>query len=116
MQLYGQAQHGQQTNRQIGDIHLPPAVAMGGVAPIGVVIVVPPFAVRDQGHEPVIAAVLIGLVGAVAPNMRQRIHAPRDMPYGHGADEDAPYQQARAELRRFARLPVVAQPIAAPTK
>ena len=81
--------HRQGTNGDVGDVEFPPAMAVGGAALIGVVIVVPPFTIADQADEPVVAAVLVGFVIPIAPHVRHRIDAPGDMPDRHGSDEDA---------------------------
>src|SRR5215212_6730515 len=65
---------------EIRDVDLPPAVAVGRGARVGVMIIVPAFAVRGERDEPVVAAVLAGVVITVAPKMRSRVNAPGYMP------------------------------------
>src|SRR5687768_13998419 len=64
----GKADPFQESDRQPGVVDLPPAMAMPRRAWIGVVVVVPAFAVGDQPDDEVVAAVLVGLVVPVAPH------------------------------------------------
>src|SRR5215213_1795072 len=68
----GKADPFQEADRQPGVVDLPPAMAMPRRAWIGVVVVVPAFAVGDQADDKVVAAVLIGLVVPVAPHVGHR--------------------------------------------
>src|SRR5687768_10392824 len=45
-----------------GEVELPPAMAVGGGPLLGVVVVVPAFAVCEEADEPVVAAVVVGFV------------------------------------------------------
>ena len=103
-------------NGRPGEIEFPPAMAVLRTPLIGVMVVVPTFAVAHEADEPVIAAVLVGLVVAIAPDVRQRVDAPGDVPHRDGPDEHAPDEQAPTELRRAgdgAALPVAdAEPCA----
>ena len=65
---------------------------------LGVVIVVPAFAVGEHCDQPVVAAVIGRVVCACAPDMGQRIHRPGDVPDNNRAQEHAPDQQAEAQL------------------
>src|SRR5690349_18255300 len=95
----GQADHLQETDRQPRKVDFEPAMAVLRTALIGVMVVVPPFTVADEADEPVVAAVLVGLVVAIAPNVGQRVYAPGDVPDGDRPHEHAPNEQAPAELR-----------------
>jgi hypothetical protein len=96
-------------NRQIRIVDFPPAMAVTRRARIGVMVVVPAFAVGDEADNDVVAAVLAGLKAPITPQMRHRINGPGDMPDQHRANEHAEHQDAEAGLhcclRRFARQP-----------
>ena len=65
---------------------------------------VPSFTAGDDGHPRIVAAVVAGLVIAVAEQMRKGISAPGDMPDQNGPDDDAPEPNAGAELQRLVGL------------
>jgi hypothetical protein len=54
-------------------------MAVGGGPLVGMVIVVPALAVREQRHELVVAAVVSDLVVAIAPDVGRRIKNSRSM-------------------------------------
>src|SRR5262249_11475158 len=72
----GEAEQAEQPDCPVGDVELPPEMAMPGRARIGVVVVVPALAHRRVADDEVVAAVLVGLVGAVAPEMGDRVDRP----------------------------------------
>lgn len=65
---------------------------------VGVMIVVPTFAVGNQSDEPIVATVVFGLVVSIAPNVSHRIDAPSDVPIENRSDEHSPDEQTRSEL------------------
>ena len=65
-------------------------------------VVVPSFAVGEEPDDQVVAAGVVGIEVAVAPEVRDRVHRPGDVPHHDGANEHAPDQQAEAELKRVA--------------
>src|SRR5258706_9821453 len=93
----------QKTNGEIGVVNFPPAMTMARRARIGMMVVMPAFAVGDEADNDVVAAVLVGLVIPVTPQMRHRINSPRDMPYQYRADEHAEHHDAKSGLRRSRR-------------
>src|SRR6516165_2444854 len=67
----------QSSQRQIRNIEFPPAMkAVGRAAREGMVIVMPAVAVGCEGEEPVVAAILIGLEVAIAPQVARGVHSP----------------------------------------
>ena len=68
---------------------------MGGRAGGGVVIVVPAFAVGDDRHPPVVAALVGRFVILVAPDVAGGIHEPGGVQHKHQANED-PIDHERA--------------------
>ena len=64
------------------------------------VIVVPTFAGGHKRNQPIVAAVLIGLVILIAKQVRQTIHAPRDVPHQDGANKHTPHHHACGEIQR----------------
>ena len=73
-------------------------VAVGSCPLVGVVVVVPAFAVGPKADEPVVAAVVVGFVVAVAPDVGERVDAPGNVPSEHGSHQHAPDKQARTKL------------------
>ena len=61
-------------------------------------VVVPALAVGDQTYQPVVAAVVLGLVVSVSPDMGHGVDAPGDVPVENRSDEYPPDEQARCEL------------------
>ena len=55
-----------------------------------VMVVVPPFAEREQRNPPVIGRVIARLEAARAPDVRRRIHQPGSVQADGGPEEDAP--------------------------
>jgi hypothetical protein len=62
------------------------------------VVVVPALAVREQGDDPVVAAVVGRLVVAVAPDMGDRVDRPGAVKHDDRAHEHSPDEQAGGEL------------------
>ena len=60
----------QEADGEPGVVQLPPAVAVARRARIGMMVVVPAFAMGDQADDDVVAPVLVGLETAVTPQMR----------------------------------------------
>src|ERR1700709_1507312 len=65
----GEADTRQKADGEPGVVDFPPAMAMARRARVGVMVVVPAFAVGDQADDDVVAAVLASLVAAVGPQM-----------------------------------------------
>jgi len=70
----GQSHRLQRPDGDVDQVDFPPAVAVSSRARVGMVVVVPALAVGDKGNEPIVAALLPGVVGAVAPQMSQGVH------------------------------------------
>src|SRR5262245_66541826 len=67
--------------RQVSDVDFPPAmVAVGRTARVAVVVVVPAFAVPNQGEEPTVAPVLVCLVVTIATEVPERVDPTRNVP------------------------------------
>lgn len=62
-------------------------------------IVVPAFASGHQRHEPIVLAVLFGVVIAISKHVRQAVDAPSDVPNDDGAQKYAPNQDACSKER-----------------
>src|SRR5690606_3606882 len=69
------------------------------------VVVVPALAVGPQAHQPVVAAVVIGFVVTIAPDVGKAVHAPGDVPGEYRADKHAPHQPACAKLNATGQTP-----------
>src|SRR5437879_912780 len=61
-------------------------------------VVMPAFPVTDQSHEPVVAAIVVRVKAAIAPEMRDRVDRPGNVPDRHRTHEHAPNQPAETEL------------------
>ena len=68
-------------------------------------VVVPAFTDREQGHQPVVAAVFARFVIAVPEHMTERIDRPSDVPYGDDTQVYAPDDHAQGELHRASLTP-----------
>src|SRR5205807_1478427 len=62
-----QADQFERANSEVRHVELPPALAVGSAARLGVVVVVPALAVADDPDQPVVAAVVMGVEIAIAP-------------------------------------------------
>src|SRR5450631_2288099 len=99
----GQSKPRQEANGEPGVVDFPPAMAVSRRARIGMMVIMPALAVGNEADNEVVAAVLVGLVVPVTPQMRHRIDGPGDMPDQHGADDDAEQQNADTGLCRSRR-------------
>ena len=70
-------------------------MAMGGHAGIGVVIVMPTFAVGDQGHPPVVATFIRRLVVPIAPNVAGRVNEPGGVQHKAEPRKHTPNEERR---------------------
>jgi hypothetical protein len=70
-----------------GAIEFPPAMTMSRGAWVRMVVVVPAFAARQDCDHPIVAAFVIRLICAVAPQMRCGVHQPGDVPNQDRAHE-----------------------------
>src|SRR5580698_7921988 len=68
-----------------GWIDLPPFETLPHAALIGVMIVVPAFAHREQGQQPIIAGIVARHISLLAAHMRERIDAESRMIEQHSA-------------------------------
>src|SRR6478736_10330834 len=75
-----EAESCQQADHPEHRVELPRAAALHRGLRIGVMIVVPSFAVREIPDEEIVSAVVVGFVAAIAPQMRSRIHEARATP------------------------------------
>src|SRR5688572_18452498 len=71
---------------------------------IGMVIVVPAFAVGQQRDPPVIAALVRRLIVAVAPHVAGRIYEPRAVQYEHQPNEHPPDHERPTEIRSLSEI------------
>ena len=92
-------------DRKPTDIELPPFVAVGGSSLVGMVVVMPAFAVGDQTDQPVVAAIVLGLVVSITPDMGHGVNAPGDVPVENRSDEYSPDEQTRSELDAAPEVP-----------
>src|SRR4051812_22129852 len=74
-------------------------MSVGSGSGIGVVVVVPAFAVRGKRDEPVVTAVLARIVVAVAPKVSGGVHSPGDVPGVNRVINDSPEQPLQGELK-----------------
>src|SRR5687767_1861943 len=78
--VFHQADFFEQPDGNPGDVEFPPLVAVGGSPLVGMVVVVPAFAVAPQADEDVVAAVIVRLVVAIPPDVGHRVHRPGNVP------------------------------------
>src|SRR6185312_8875591 len=71
---------------------------------MGVVVIMPAFAVANQAYEHIVTAILVRLVIPVAPQVRHRVYRPGDVPHCHGTHKNTPDQKTCPELNRFGRI------------
>ena len=95
----GKAKRHQQADDNPGHVDLPPLMAVARGAGIGVMVVVPAFAGGKERDQRVVAAYVGRRVVAVAPEMRNGIDRPRNVPRDHRAQRSAPDKKAQSELR-----------------
>ena len=93
-----QAETHEDENYAVRQVELPPAMPHRGRRRVVVMVVVPSFAKCHHAHEPVVPAAFIGVVIAVAEEMRKRIDRPGGMPAQDGSHHATPNEQAEAEL------------------
>ena len=98
LHIRGEADHLQHPDLIVRDVELPPPVLIRSAHGIMMMVVVPSFAHGEQCDEPVVAAVIIGLVVRISEQMRERVDRPGDVPDSDGPDENPPDEKARAEL------------------
>src|SRR4029078_1254659 len=107
--IAGEAKPSQEANGQPGVVDLPPAMAMPRRTWIGVVVIVPAFAVGDQPDKKVVAAVLVGFVVPISPHMGHRVDRPCTVPNQDRAYQYAEHLTAQSRLGRrgscFTRKP-----------
>ena len=86
----------QRTQHVVTDIKLPPVETLVGGALVVVVIVVPAFAQRDEGHQGAVLALVCGLVTHSANDVAERVDAECSVIGDHGADKETPDQTTQA--------------------
>src|SRR3989338_1039802 len=72
-------------------VELPPVKPLPFGGGKTMMIVVPTFTHREQGHPPVVFAGVVGLKTAAAPNMRSGVDEERDVMQKNSADEKSPH-------------------------
>ena len=87
-------------DRPPAHVHLAGAQAVDRRAGEGVVVVVPALAERRQRHDPVVAALVLGLVGPAAERVAHGVHAPRHVVEQEDPYEAAPHHPGQAALPR----------------
>src|SRR5262249_34658890 len=98
-----QAKLGQKSYDLPRQIEFPPFVAVPRRTGIGVVIVVPSFARSEKADDRVVAAIVVGGVISITPNVSHRVDGPRRVPDQHGAQRAAPDKKAASEPARGRR-------------
>src|SRR6188474_2063830 len=88
--VFREAEGAEDADDEPGGVEFPPAVAVGGGALVGVVVVMPAFAKGHDADEPVIATAVARVVVAVAPQVRPGIDGPGAVPVDDGPHENAP--------------------------
>ena len=78
--IVDQAEFLEDPDRQPTDIEFPPLMSVRGGSLVGMMVVVPAFAVGDQTDQPVVATVVLGLVVPVAPDVGHGVDTPGDVP------------------------------------
>jgi hypothetical protein len=73
LEIMDQSKPAHQLEQVVADVDLPPVKPLAGRAGKVVMIVVPTFAQRQQGQQPVVAAVIACAVAASAPAVGQRV-------------------------------------------
>src|SRR5262245_27433798 len=94
-----EAEPRQEADRPEHRIELPDAAALHRGLRVGVMIIVPSLAVREIPDEEIVSAVVVGVVAAIAPQMRSRIDEGRDVPDVDRSRRNAPDEHARGKLR-----------------
>src|SRR6266700_133508 len=92
LQIPDNSEPGQDSHDVIGWIELPPPKALPGTALVGMMIVVPTLAHREQSQQPIVARVVSGDVPLAAANMRERIDAECGVIDEDGAPEEADHE------------------------
>ena len=80
----------QDMDDDVAEIKLPPFQAVAGGDGEGVVVVVPAFAQGQDAEEPVVAALVVGVVGASAPEVADGVDAPGDVMHHEKTHKAAP--------------------------
>ena len=93
-----QSQFFQKSYREPGDVEFPPFMSVSSGTLVGVVVVVPAFAIAQQTYEQVIPTVIVRFVVAVTPYVRNRVDTPGDMPGEHRSHKDTPDHEAGTKL------------------
>src|SRR6202521_6300373 len=92
-QVPDDAEPGEDLQRVVGDVDLPPEEALARRGHEVMMVVVPAFAERQQRQQPVVLAGVGGLIAPRTKEVRERIDRKRIVPEHHGADAEAPHKQ-----------------------
>lgn len=92
--IFGEADLLHEQDDPPGHVEFKPAMAMMSGPRLRMVIIMPAFAVRNQGDEPVIPAIVASFVVFIAEDVCERIDAPGTVQHDDGSDEDAPDEPA----------------------
>src|ERR1700682_6757067 len=84
-QVPDDAEPGEDLQRVVSDVDLPPEEALARRGHEVMMVVVPAFAEREQGDQPVVLAGVTGFVAPRAEKVRERIDGERIVPQKHRA-------------------------------
>ena len=91
--VVGQTKPAEHGDDVVVRVELPPSVLDGCCSRVGVVVVVPAFAERQDRDEPAVTTVITGFVRSVADQMGYRVDRPRDVP------NVKPYERSRPKRK-----------------
>ena len=85
-----------QFQRVVGNVNLPPVEALARGSHVVVMVVVPAFAEREDGKQPVVAARVGRFIAARTEQVCERIDGEGVMPEERGAEAEAPEDERKA--------------------
>ncbi len=94
----GQAERLQRADAHPVEIDFVPREAVARAGRMGVMVVVPPFAERQQRDPPVVRRVVARVEPARSPLVGRRVHQPGGVQADGGAEEDAPEHVGNAAV------------------
>src|SRR5216684_383387 len=92
-QVPNDAEPGENLQRVVGDVDLPPVEALARRSHEVMMVVVPTFAQGKQREQPVVLAGVTGFIAARTEEVRERINGERVVPQQHRAQAEAPDKQ-----------------------
>src|SRR5882762_6748698 len=92
-QVPDDAEPGENLQRVVGNVDLPPEETLARRGHEVMMVVVPAFAERQQGEQPVVLAGVTGFIAPRAEEVRERIDGEGVMPQQHGAQAEAPDEE-----------------------